>query len=242
MHYTPKHARPRAARKVRSRVLGVMAAGGATIATSVISSAPAQADSGVWDRVAQCESGGNWSISTGNGFYGGLQFTLGSWRAAGGSRYAAKPHHASRAAQIAVAQNLLRMQGPGAWPVCSRRAGLTRANGLSASFASVASVATASPSMAPTQSTVAVRGLKGYASRAQVRDLQTWAGVARDGKWGTATTRAVQKKLGLRASGYIDAATVRQVERLLGISKSGHAYINKATMRGLMSYAAARVA
>lgn len=216
-----------------------MAAGGATLATSIISSTPAQADSGVWDRVAQCESGGNWSINTGNGFYGGLQFTVGSWRAAGGSRYAAKPHHASRAAQIAVAQNLLRMQGPGAWPVCSRRAGLTRANGLSASFASAA---TASPSKAPTQSTRALRALKGYASRAQVRDLQTWAGVARDGKWGPATTRAVQKKLGLRASGYIDAATVRQVERLLGMSKSGRAYINKATMNRLMAYAAARVA
>ncbi|MBK8436348.1 MAG: transglycosylase family protein [Austwickia sp.] len=141
MHYTPKHAAPRRARRIQSRVLGAMAAGGATIAASVMTSAPAQADSGVWDRVAACESGGNWSISTGNGFYGGLQFTLGSWRAAGGSRYAAKPHHASRAAQIAVAQNLLRMQGPGAWPVCSRRAGLTRANGLSANFASVASVA-----------------------------------------------------------------------------------------------------
>lgn len=217
-----------------------MAAGGATIVASVVASTPAQAAAGgVWDRVAQCESGGNWNINTGNGFSGGLQFTQGSWRAAGGTRYAAKPHHASRAAQIAVAQNLLRMQGPGAWPVCSRRAGLTRANGLSASFAGVAR---ASASKAPARSTSSLRGLKGYATRAQVRDLQTWAGVTRDGKWGPATTRAVQHKLGVRSSGSVDAATVRQIERLLGMSKSGRAYLNKAAMNRLMTYAAARVA
>lgn len=82
------------------------------------SSAPAF---GVWDRLAQCESGGNWSISTGNGYYGGLQFALGSWRAAGGSGY---PHHHSREDQIRVAENLLAMQGWGAWPTCSRIIGV----------------------------------------------------------------------------------------------------------------------
>lgn len=75
----------------------------------------------VWDRLAQCESGGNWAISTGNGYYGGLQFSLSSWRAAGGS---GMPNEASRAEQIRVAQNLQRMQGWGAWPTCSRRIGL----------------------------------------------------------------------------------------------------------------------
>jgi LysM repeat protein len=75
----------------------------------------------VWDRLAQCESGGNWSINTGNGFYGGLQFTQSSWRAAGGS---GSPQNASRSEQIRVAQNLQRMQGWGAWPTCSRKVGL----------------------------------------------------------------------------------------------------------------------
>ena len=75
----------------------------------------------VWDRVAQCESGGNWSIATGNGYFGGLQFTPGSWRAAGGS---GMPHQASREEQIRVAENLLDMQGWGAWPTCSRKLGL----------------------------------------------------------------------------------------------------------------------
>ena len=75
----------------------------------------------VWDRVAQCESGGNWHIATGNGYFGGLQFTPGSWRAAGGS---GMPHQASREEQIRVAENLLDMQGWGAWPACSRKLGL----------------------------------------------------------------------------------------------------------------------
>lgn len=75
----------------------------------------------VWDRLAQCESGGNWSISTGNGFYGGLQFTTGSWQAAGGS---GMPNTASRDEQIRVAQNLQRQQGWGAWPACSAKLGL----------------------------------------------------------------------------------------------------------------------
>jgi Transglycosylase-like domain/LysM domain len=75
----------------------------------------------VWDRLAQCESGGNWSISTGNGYYGGLQFSQGSWSAAGGS---GNPADASREEQIRVAQNLQSQQGWGAWPACSRALGL----------------------------------------------------------------------------------------------------------------------
>ena len=79
----------------------------------------ANAESGVdWDAVAACESGGNWSTSTGNGYYGGLQFNMGTWRAYGGS---GSPQHASRAEQIRVAENVLRTQGLHAWPVCGRR-------------------------------------------------------------------------------------------------------------------------
>ncbi|MER7924350.1 MULTISPECIES: transglycosylase family protein [unclassified Streptomyces] len=83
----------------------------------------AAADSGVWDRIAQCESGGNWHINTGNGYYGGLQFSAGTWRAYGGSAYAATADQASRSAQIAVASKVQHAQGWGAWPVCSVRAG-----------------------------------------------------------------------------------------------------------------------
>ena len=71
-----------------------------------------------WNAVAQCESGGNWAINTGNGFYGGLQFNLATWHANGG---AGLPSQASPAEQIRVAENVLRTQGIGAWPVCGRR-------------------------------------------------------------------------------------------------------------------------
>ena len=86
--------------------------------------APAPTTSGggtVWDRLAECESGGNWSINTGNGYYGGLQFSQGSWEAAGGT---GSPADASREEQIRVAENLLARQGWGAWPACSSQLGL----------------------------------------------------------------------------------------------------------------------
>ena len=79
----------------------------------------AHADGDVnWDAVASCESGGNWHTATGNGYYGGLQFTMSTWHANGGS---GSPHQASREEQIRVADNVLHSQGIGAWPVCGRR-------------------------------------------------------------------------------------------------------------------------
>ncbi|WP_409472973.1 transglycosylase family protein [Streptomyces sp. HC307] len=83
----------------------------------------AAADGGVWDRIAQCESGGNWHINTGNGYYGGLQFSADTWRAYGGTAYAPTADQASKEQQIAVATKVQRAQGWGAWPTCSVRAG-----------------------------------------------------------------------------------------------------------------------
>lgn len=80
---------------------------------------PVQTSSVNWDAVARCESGGNWAINTGNGYYGGLQFTMGTWKANGG---AGSPHNAPKSEQIRVAENVLNRQGIGAWPVCGRRA------------------------------------------------------------------------------------------------------------------------
>ena len=76
-------------------------------------SAPSVASGSVWDKIAQCESGGNWSINTGNGFYGGLQFTLSTWRAYGGT---GMPSNASRARADRVAKKVQAAQGWGAWP------------------------------------------------------------------------------------------------------------------------------
>lgn len=102
-----------------------------TVATPAPTVSPAQQtqrtpiyppSSGVnWDAIAACESGGNWHINTGNGYYGGLQFAQASWAGAGGLAYAPRADLASREAQIAVAERLLQIQGIGAWPVCGQR-------------------------------------------------------------------------------------------------------------------------
>jgi len=93
--------------------------------TSSAESAPAPPSSapssGVWASLAQCESGGNWSIDTGNGYYGGLQFSLSTWQGYGGS---GMPHEASASEQIAVAERVQASQGWGAWPACSAELGL----------------------------------------------------------------------------------------------------------------------
>ncbi|NEC50319.1 LysM peptidoglycan-binding domain-containing protein [Actinospica acidiphila] len=83
----------------------------------------AAADDGVWDRIARCESGGDWHIDTGNGYYGGLQFSASTWHAFGGTAYAPTADRASKAQQIEIATKVQRAQGWNAWPVCGARAG-----------------------------------------------------------------------------------------------------------------------
>ena len=80
-----------------------------------------------WDKLAQCESGGNWSINTGNGYYGGLQFNYGTWQAYGGGEFAPTADQATREQQIIIAERTLAQQGWGAWPACSARYGLNSA-------------------------------------------------------------------------------------------------------------------
>ncbi|MDH6220671.1 transglycosylase family protein [Streptomyces pseudovenezuelae] len=102
-------------------------AGSAGMALPLIGAGTAHAaDVSTWNKVAACESSGDWSINTGNGFYGGLQFTRSTWEAYGGAKYAPRADLATKDQQIAVAEKVLDGQGPGAWPVCSVRAGLTR--------------------------------------------------------------------------------------------------------------------
>jgi resuscitation-promoting factor RpfB len=96
---------------------------GSSSSSSGSSSGSSSTASGsVWDRLAECESGGNWSINTGNGFYGGLQFSLSTWRAYGGT---GMPHEASREEQIAVAERVQDGQGWGAWPACTSKLGIS---------------------------------------------------------------------------------------------------------------------
>ncbi|MGW5497909.1 transglycosylase family protein [Streptomyces olivaceoviridis] len=120
---TRNTARPDGARKGRTTAALAGAALLAPLGLLAATGNAAAADNGVWDRIAQCESGGNWHINTGNGYYGGLQFSAGTWRAYGGTAYAPTADQASRSAQIAVATRVQQAQGWGAWPVCSGRAG-----------------------------------------------------------------------------------------------------------------------
>ncbi|MFB6500752.1 MULTISPECIES: transglycosylase family protein [unclassified Streptomyces] len=102
-------------------------AGGAGLALPLLAATPAGATSpDVWEKVAACESTGNWHINSGNGYFGGLQFTRSTWAAYGGTLYAPRADLATKDQQIAIAEKVLEGQGPGAWPGCSTKAGLTR--------------------------------------------------------------------------------------------------------------------
>ncbi|NNG83780.1 LysM peptidoglycan-binding domain-containing protein [Streptomyces cacaoi] len=116
-----RHRRPSKA----VRIATLTGVAGAAVAVPLVSATGAQAASvDTWDKVAQCESSGNWSANTGNGYYGGLQFNQSSWAAAGGTKYAPRADQATKDQQIAVAEKLLAMQGPGAWS-CAGAGGLT---------------------------------------------------------------------------------------------------------------------
>ncbi|MFG3050275.1 transglycosylase family protein [Kitasatospora sp. NPDC048239] len=120
---TGRHRR----RTQTEKAIAVAGVAGVGLALPLLSATGASAAPvSTWDAVAQCESGGNWSINTGNGFYGGLQFTPSTWKAYGGGSYAPQANQASKAQQISVAEKVLASQGPGAWPVCSQKAGLSK--------------------------------------------------------------------------------------------------------------------
>ncbi|MGO1954931.1 transglycosylase family protein [Microbacterium sp. JB110] len=108
----------RSARRLGGGLLAASVA--AMAATAFVPTAANAADGATWDALAQCESGGNWSINTGNGYYGGLQFSMSTWQAYGGS---GNPADASRSEQIRIAENVLAGQGWGAWPSCSAQIG-----------------------------------------------------------------------------------------------------------------------
>ncbi|MFJ8075228.1 transglycosylase family protein [Streptomyces sp. NPDC096176] len=110
-----KHRRP--SKAVRIATLAGVA--GAAIAAPMLGATSASAaTTSEWDAVAQCEAGGNWSINTGNGYYGGLQFSASTWAAYGGTAFASTADQASKSQQIQIAEKVLAGQGKGAWPHC----------------------------------------------------------------------------------------------------------------------------
>jgi hypothetical protein len=120
--YRGRHRAPaRFELRVTGQALARTAVAGAVLGTPLVVAPAAHAADSTWDRLAHCESSGNWAINTGNGYSGGLQFSPRTWKAFGGIGLA---HHASREQQIAVAERVLAKQGWGAWPACSRKLGL----------------------------------------------------------------------------------------------------------------------
>ena len=124
------------------RTAAALAIGGVAAATMSMPAANA-VDGATWDALAQCESGGNWSINTGNGFYGGLQFTQQSWNGVGMS---GSPATASRAQQIEAGERLLAIQGWGAWPACSAKLGLYGKTGAAPTYTEPAATTVAAQS------------------------------------------------------------------------------------------------
>jgi nucleoid-associated protein YgaU len=134
------------------RAVATAAIAGAAIAIPVALAGTASASSVNWTAIANCESSGDWAANTGNGFYGGLQFTQSTWDAYGGDQYAASANLASEADQITVAEAVLAGQGIGAWPVCGAYAGSgttysgTNTSGSSSSSSGTTSSSTSSSS------------------------------------------------------------------------------------------------
>ncbi|MEU9075263.1 transglycosylase family protein [Kitasatospora sp. NPDC048538] len=139
--------------RVRMAVVAGAAVAALPVAGLVTATSASAASVSTWDAVAQCESGGNWAINTGNGFYGGLQFTSSTWAAFGGTAYASQANLATKAQQISVAEKVLASQGPGAWPVCSVKAGLTKGGAPAAVDTSAGATAAkpAAPAAKPAQ-------------------------------------------------------------------------------------------
>ena len=213
----------------------------------------AHASSG-WNGVAACESGGNWSTNTGNGYYGGLQFSHSTWIAYGGGAYAPNANEASVSAQISVAQRVLAAQGPGAWPVCGRVAGLTSSSGGGPTHGAGAPASVGQRS-APAPSHTAGRqpadGDDGPGTSRAVRQqlavdgivgpltagaTQGWLGVSQDGLWGARTTAALQHKIGAAESGVLNTATISRLQVFLHISPDGASHLNYRTSAALQRY------
>ncbi|WP_415952559.1 transglycosylase family protein [Streptomyces sp. KLOTTS4A1] len=115
---TGKHRRLTKGEKA-VRAVTLAGAAGAVVAAPLMAAGTASAaTASEWDQVAQCESGGNWSINTGNGYYGGLQFSASTWAGYGGTAYAPTADQATKSQQIAIAEKVLAGQGKGAWPSC----------------------------------------------------------------------------------------------------------------------------
>ncbi len=202
-------SRPTRRRPLRRAVVGTALLATTASAAVLGLATGAGATENVWDRVAICESGGNWSINTGNGYYGGLQFSYSTWKGFGGQTYAATANLASKSQQILIAQKVLKVQGPGAWPVCSVRAGLTLANGLAVPVSR-----DSTRSLFP----LAVDGQKGPGTR---KAVETWVGGSIDAFWSRDDVKKLQGKVGATQDGSIGPKTTKALQAKVGAQQDG---------------------
>ncbi|MGW3946475.1 resuscitation-promoting factor Rpf [Micrococcus endophyticus] len=185
----------------RTRRTTASVAAGMTLmgAAAVGFSAPAQAATEeTWDAIAFCESTNRWDINTGNGFYGGLQFTLSSWQAVGGQGY---PHHASKAEQIKRAEMLQDLQGWGAWPKCA--ASLTQADADATDAAPVAVERTSS-----VQRQAAAEQAAAEEAAAEQAAAEQAAAERAEAKRAAAAERAAAKQAAAEQAVVADAETI----------------------------------
>ncbi len=110
--------------RMRTLISSALATAAVTAPVLAVTAPADAAPVRTWNRLAHCESGGNWHINTGNGYYGGLQINIGTWRGHGGGRFARVPSRATRAQQIRIGERIKHSQGWRAWPACSARLGL----------------------------------------------------------------------------------------------------------------------
>lgn len=215
----PDQKAPRRGRRLK--IAGATITAGALAAGGLVVASNAGASGTVWDRVAHCESTGNWSINTGNSFYGGLQFTYDTWKGFGGQKYAYTADRATKAQQIEIAQEVLKVQGPGAWPVCSRKAGLTVENGLAVDPGTGndrPSRDNPRPPVSGSPGKLAVDGVRGPKTNA---GIEKWGNRPIDGRLDRGDNRALQGKVGSSQDGVIGPKTTKALQRKVGASVDG---------------------
>ena len=212
---------PASRRGRRLKITGAVITTGALAAGGMVVASNAGASGTVWDRVAACESTNNWSINNGNGFYGGLQFTFQTWKGFGGQKYAYTADRATKAQQIEIAQEVLKVQGPGAWPVCSKKAGLTVSNGLAVDPGTGNDRPSRDNPRPPAESApgkLAVDGIRGPKTNA---GIEKWGNRPVDGRLDRADNRALQGKVGAAQDGIVGPQTTRALQRKVGASVDG---------------------
>lgn len=202
---------------LRRKAVVAAAAGAGLVVPVVALTATADtasaASSSTWDRLAGCESGGNWAINTGNSFYGGLQFTRSTWTGFGGGKYADRADHATRSQQIAVANKVLASQGWGAWPACSSKLGL---RGLPT---------TGGPTEAPVSEKKSEPTRRAVTRKAVTRKAVTRT-VAPKRSTVTESTRSVTREFARAAAGLSSSTSTRSTVATPALS--GSVYVVKA--------------